>query len=105
LHRVLQRLADEPLRGNSRHRRRGSHRVEQLPGQTHVHPLTLGLKLKSNRSQAGQVVSGKIGLLDKLLSCFIASETRQFLFIVFILSCTAIRQYIRLYCLYFPLSL
>jgi hypothetical protein len=40
LYRVLQRLADEALVGNSRSGRRGPHRIEQLPGQAHVAAAT-----------------------------------------------------------------
>src|SRR5208337_1692715 len=79
-YRVLQRLADEALVGNSRFGCRDPHRVEQLPGQAHVDSLAFGLKLEADRSHRGQVVLSQIGLFDKVLGFFIASEAWQFLF-------------------------
>src|SRR5690242_1571437 len=80
LHGVLERLADEALIRNSRPGRGGSHRVEQLPWQAHVDSLAFGLKLEAERSHAGQVVFGQVGLFNKLLGFLIAFEAWQFLF-------------------------
>src|SRR5260370_27048975 len=77
---ILERLADEALIRNSRPRRGGSHRVEQLPWQAHVDSLAFGLKLEPERSHVGQVVFGQVGLFNKLLGFLIAFEPWQFPF-------------------------
>ena len=74
---VFQRLTDETLVRNSCLSGRGSHRIQQLPGQAHVDSFTLGLKLKADRPHLRQVVSGEIGLLAELFGFFIASEVWQ----------------------------
>src|SRR6266851_5845080 len=77
---ILKRLADEALIRNSRPRRRGSYRVEQFPWQAHVDSLAFGLKLEAERSHAGQVVFGQVGLFSKLVGFLIAFEPWQFPF-------------------------
>src|SRR5260370_12220191 len=77
---ILERLADEALIRNSRPRRGGSHRVEQLPGQAHVDSLAFGLNLESERAHVGQVVFAHVGLFNKLLGSLIAYAPCQLTF-------------------------